>query len=148
MASCLWCDGKLPKTDKPVRYCSPRCRQAAYRARKKRQEHKPTKKRFSNQRTTGDKITVAVSENVDAQISRTDFERMMDDSYEDLLRFSRDVLKKALTATDTPATAMAPIVKQLLNVGKELSDVGDDDLLSDDDAAEEMIADEFRPEAI
>lgn len=139
MAVCQWCGGRMPRNAKPsAKYCSPKCRQASYRARRKRGEPSSVKP---------EKVVVQVSPQVDASLNRSDFDRMMDDSYEDLLRFSRDVLKKALADEDTPATAIAGISKQLLSVGKELDDRDDTGLVLDDEDAE-VVDDGFRPETV
>lgn len=139
MAVCQWCGGRMPRNAKPsAKYCSPKCRQASYRARRKNGE--PSSGRPG-------KVVVQVSPQVDASLNRADFDRMMDDSYEDLLRFSRDVLKKALADDDTPATAIAGISKQLLSVGKELDDRDGTSLVLDDEDAE-VVDDGFRPETV
>jgi plasmid stability protein len=85
-------------------------------------------------------VTVRVSDNVDAEINKADFDRMMDDSYEDLLRFSRDILKRALKDDRTPANAVANIAKELLNVGRELDAHSDQDILTslDEDESEDV----------
>ena len=139
MAVCQWCGGRMPRNARPsAKYCSAKCRQASYRARRKQGE--PTCGKSG-------KVVVQVSPQVDASLNRADFDRMMDDSYEDLLRFSRDVLKKALADEDTPATAIAGISKQLLSVGKELDDRDDTGLVLDDEDAE-VVDDGFRPETV
>lgn len=114
MRECSRCGKPLSKDAKHnARFCSSACRQASYRERKRAGE-KPQEKRSNNH------VTVDVTPNVTARLTREDFERMMDDPYEDLLRFSRDVLKRALQDESTPSNALAPIAKQLLSVGKEL----------------------------
>ena len=139
MAVCRWCGGLMPRNAKPsAKYCSSKCRQASYRARRKQGE--PTCGKIG-------KVVVQVSPQVDASLNRADFDRMMDDSYEDLLRFSRDVLKKALADDETPATAIAGISKQLLSVGKELEDRDDTGLVLDDED-DEVVDDGFRPEIV
>ena len=137
MAVCQWCGGRMPRNARPsAKYCSAKCRQASYRARRKQGE--PTCGKSG-------KVVVQVSPQVDASLNRADFDRMMDDSYEDLLRFSRDVLKKALADDETPATA--GISKQLLSVGRELDDRVDSGLVLDDEDAE-VVDDGFRPETV
>lgn len=127
------------------KYCSVECRRMAYRLRHSDTEGKPE----PSKRGKSDKVLVSVSPSVDAEISKADFDRMMDDSYDDLLRFSRDVLKQALTDGMTPSNAKAGIVKELLEVGKEIErrvSADGDDLLSFDGG--EVVTDEFRAETV
>ena len=95
------------------------------------------------------KVTVRVSPTVNAELTRDEFNSMMDDSYEDLLRFSRDVLKKAAADDMTAGRDKAAIVKELLEVGKELDmRSGNDDLLAMRPVNDEVVSDEFRAEAV
>lgn len=132
------------------KYCSADCRRKAYRLRQADPNSKPEQSEESklSKQVKSSRVLVNVSPSVDAEISKADFDRMMDDSYDDLLRFSRDVLKKALTDGMTPNNAKAGIVKELLEVGRELERirVDDDDVLSFDSS--EVMADEFRAETV
>ncbi|WP_246815486.1 hypothetical protein [Alloscardovia sp. HMSC034E08] len=51
------------------------------------------------------------------------FDRMFDDSLEDELRFTRDVLHKALISPDTPASALAAISRELINMTEKLNNL-------------------------
>ena len=133
------------------KYCSADCRRKAWRLRHANPESKPEQAEppEPSKRGKSGRVLVNVSPSVDAEISKADFDRMMDDSYDDLLRFSRDVLKKALTDGMTPNNAKAGIVKELLEVGKEIEQrvsADGDDLLSFDGG--EVVADEFRAETV
>lgn len=135
------------------KYCSADCRRKAYRLRQSDPDNKPelleqSKQSEPSKRGKSSRVLVNVSPSVDVEISKADFDRMMDDSYDDLLRFSRDVLKKALTDGMTPNNAKAGIVKELLEVGRELERIStdNDDLLSFDGG--EVVSDEFRAETV
>lgn len=102
------------------KYCSAACKQKAYELRKRigaRPEVKRAKK----------KVTVPVSKNVDAELDKDTFERMRDGALIDTLRFNRDVLQQALGNPDTPASALAAISKQLIDVCKQIEDLEADD---------------------
>nr|DAJ06822.1 MAG TPA: protein of unknown function (DUF3330) [Caudoviricetes sp.] len=103
-----------------AKYCSDACRQAAYRARKAQNPTAPgtTADNFGVRRGPGGHVTVDLTRDVSATITREEFERMMDDTVEDTLRFTRGVLKMALP--EAPANTLAPISKQLIEIAKEL----------------------------
>lgn len=146
MRICKQCGNPIPPTRKSnSEYCSQKCNQRAYRARKKA-ERKPGSN--DDARKPGN-ITVRISPTVNAELTRDEFNSMMDDSYEDLLRFSRDVLKKAAADDMTAGRDKAAIIKQLLEVGKELDMRSeDDDLLAMRPDDGEVVSDEFRAEAV
>ena len=102
------------------KYCSAACKQKAYELRK-RIGAKPEVKRSEK------KVTVPVSKNVDAELDKDTFERMRDGALVDTLRFNRDVLQQALGNPDTPASALAAISKQLIDVCKQIEDLEVDD---------------------
>lgn len=147
MRVCRQCGNPIPPTRKSnSEYCSQKCNQRAYRARKKAERQ--SGESGGAVRRPG-KVTVRVSPTVNAELTRDEFNSMMDDSYEDLLRFSRDVLKKAAADDMTAGRDKAAIVKQLLEVGKELDmRSGNDDLLAMRPVNDEVVSDEFRAEAV
>ena len=102
------------------KYCSAACKQKAYELRKKIGA-KPDVKRARK------KVTVPVSSGVDAELDKDTFERMRDGALIDTLRFNRDVLQQALGNPDTPASALAAISKQLIDVCKQIEDLEADD---------------------
>lgn len=102
------------------KYCSAACKQKAYELRK-RIGAKPDVKRARK------KVTVPVSKNVAAELDKDTFERMRDGALIDTLRFNRDVLQQALGNPDTPASALAAISKQLIDVCKQIEDLETDD---------------------
>lgn len=119
---CAYCGKQLDRNaGSRAKYCSDACRQAAYRARKAQNPSAPatTAGRDSSVRKEpGGHVTVDLTKDVSATITREEFERMMDDTVEDTLRFTRGVLKMALP--EAPANTLAPISKQLIEIAKEL----------------------------
>lgn len=146
MRICRQCGNPIPPTRKSnSEYCSQKCNQRAYRARRKAERKSGSD---DDARKPG-KVTVRISPTVNAELTRDEFNSMMDDSYEDLLRFSRDVLKKAAADDMTAGRDKAAIVKQLLEVGKELDMRSEnDDLLAMRPDDGEVVSDEFRAEAV
>lgn len=81
---------------------------------------------------------------MEVELTPEAFERMMggdgarEESYEDLLRFARGVLKAAMASPSTSANALAPLARQLLAVGKELDAAGRaGDVFADDGSLDE-----------
>lgn len=81
---------------------------------------------------------------MEVELTPEAFERMMggdgaqEESYEDLLRFARGVLKAAMAAPSTSVNALAPLARQLLAVGKELDAAGRaGDVFADDGSLDE-----------
>lgn len=146
MRICRQCGNPIPPTRKSnSEYCSQKCNQRAYRARRKAERKSGSD---DDARKPG-KVTVRISPTINAELTRDEFNSMMDDSYEDLLRFSRDVLKKAAADDMTAGRDKAAIVKQLLEVGKELDMRSEnDDLLAMRPDDGEVVSDEFRAEAV
>lgn len=109
---------------KRQRYCSESCRnKAKYRRRKNKQQ-------------TGE--TPARPASPPADLDRHEFERMMDDDMETILRLNRDRLKTALQDPSTPANALPGISRQLIAVCERLDAMAGVDLLADTDPMEEM----------
>lgn len=121
MSKCAVCGSNFHPTGHGERqkYCSAKCRQKAWRERKKADK---TSKEKKAQRRSGKRIVVPVSDHAAADMSRGQFEAMMDEPYDELLRFSRDVLKRAMSNPDTPASALAPLSRELLDVGRQLGE--------------------------
>lgn len=118
---CAHCGKQLDRNaGSRAKYCSDACRQAAYRARKAQNPTAPgtTADNSGVRRGPGGHVTVDLTKDVSATITREEFERMMDDTVEDTLRFTRGVLKMALP--EAPANTLAPISKQLIEIAKEL----------------------------
>ena len=113
---CLECGREFRPSGhgKPSNYCSGACRAKAYRRRKKNGEvvAEPTPKRM------GAKMPVRSPE-----LDRRSFERMMDDSFEDVLRHNRDRLREALDDISTPANALPAISRQLIAISERLENM-------------------------
>lgn len=120
--ACAHCGKQLDRNaGSRAKYCSDACRQAAYRARKAQNPTAPATavgRDSSVRKEPGGHVTVDLTKDVSATITREEFERMMDDTVEDTLRFTRGVLKMALP--EAPANTLAPISKQLIEIAKEL----------------------------
>lgn len=108
---------------KKQKYCSAKCKQAAYRKRRRspRPRHDPI---------AGDD---PVGARHDEGLDRRTFERMMDDSMEDVLRMNRDRLKAALQDPSTPANALPGISRQLISVCERLQGMDGQTNLFDDE---------------
>lgn len=154
---CQHCAGPLPQVAQAsARYCSNRCRQAAYRRRKK-DGAAPAPAPVPATAVVSapvagppgpggecPRVSVKRGQRVEVELTPEAFERMMggdgaqEESYEDLLRFARGVLKAAMAAPSTSANALAPLARQLLAVGKELDAAGRvGDVFADDGSLDE-----------
>ena len=132
---CLECGREFRPSGhgKPSKYCSGACRAKAYRRRKKNGEvvAEPTPKRM------GAKMPVRSPE-----LDRRSFERMMDDSFEDVLRHNRDRLREALDDISTPANALPAISRQLIAISERLENLqGGGGLFDDADDVTEVSED-------
>ena len=110
---CLECGSEFRPSGhgKPGKYCSGACKAKAYRRRKRNGggvEAKPAKPRARK--------TAAKPEADDAALDKRTFDRMMDESMEDVLRRNRDRLQAALDDIATPANALPAISRQLIAV--------------------------------
>lgn len=140
---CQHCAGPLPPgAQASARYCSGRCRQAAYRRRKK-DGAAPAAESLGPGGECA-RVSVRRGQRVEVELTPEAFERMMggdgarEESYEDLLRFARGVLKAAMASPSTSANALAPLARQLLAVGKELDAAGRaGDVFADDGSLDE-----------
>lgn len=120
MMRCEICGGEFRPSGhgKRQRYCSESCRnKAKYRRRKEGDAPACKEKR----------------ETVPAELDRREFERMMDDSMEDVLRMNRDRLKAALQDPSTPANALPGISRQLISVCERLQGMDGQTNLFDDE---------------
>lgn len=104
---------------KRQRYCSESCRnRAKYRRRKNGGAAGPQ----------GERKPATV------ELDRREFERMMDDDMETVLRMNRDRLKTALQDPSTPASALPGISRQLISVCERLQGMdGQADLFGQED---------------
>lgn len=114
---CELCGGEFRPTNhngRKQKYCSRSCsNKAAYRKRKLRDagELPPAVKLEPREKPVG------------PQLDRRSFERMMDESLEDVLRHNRDCLQAALDDSSTNATALPAISRQLIAVCERLEDM-------------------------
>lgn len=104
-------------------YCSAKCRVDANRKKKRGEKTENTV-----QEDVQPVVINLPSKKVKTTISNKDltkqlFDRMFDDSLEDELRFTRDVLHKALISPDTPASALAAISRELINMTEKLNNL-------------------------
>jgi len=142
---CQHCARTLPPgTQASARYCSGRCRQAAYRRRKKDRTNPAPAPAAHAPGGDGPRVSVRRGQRAEVELTPEAFERMMggdgaqEESYEDLLRFARGVLKAAMASPSTSANALAPLARQLLAVGKELDAAGRaGDVFADDGSLDE-----------
>lgn len=128
--NCTVCRQPLPKNARAgAEYCSAKCKQATYRARK------------SQGRSVKPKPKAKPSPVID----KREFDRMMDGSGEDELRYARDRLKQRLDDPGTPANAMANLAALYLAVCEKLhslsggdppADMPDEQEVSEDIGAE------------
>ena len=132
---CLECGRQFRPSGhgKPSKYCSGACKAKAYRRRKKNGEvvAEPTPKRAE-----------AESLARGPELDRRSFERMMDDSFEDVLRHNRDRLRAALDDISTPANALPAISRQLIAISERLENMhGGGGLFDADDEVAEAVED-------
>lgn len=117
---CTVCGSPLPKDARDgAEYCSAKCKQKAYRQRKAGNrpiEPKPKVKAKPAPLPTNREL-----------------ERMMDEPMEDVLRHTRDVLKKALDDPDTRTSDLPALCRQYITVCRELeAQSGGNDLFGDE----------------
>ncbi|WP_454892196.1 hypothetical protein [Alloscardovia omnicolens] len=105
-------------------FCSDRCRV----------DYNRTKKRFSKSETVSPSVKVdksgkvlnvpsAVAREVREEITGRDFEKMMGHGYADDLEFVKQVVKRAMTDAETPASALPGLSKTLLEASKQIDDL-------------------------
>lgn len=126
---CAYCGEPISKNASPkAKYCSDSCRVRACRDR----------------RAKGIKPEPRPKPKPKAPIlNQREFERMMDDSMEDVLRHTRDVLRRAMDDPDTRASDLPALSRQYIAVCRELdSQAGGNDLFAEDpEKSEEVDAD-------
>ena len=66
---------------------------------------------------------------------------MCDGRLEDELRFARDILRAALMSPDTPASALANMAKQYVEITEKLAGVVDDEKENNEDIDSEVTLD-------
>ncbi|MCH9274989.1 hypothetical protein JS533_001630 [Bifidobacterium amazonense] len=132
---CAHCGKPLPRNASPrAKYCSDSCRVLACRKRRNSRNDQAASERKRHDRKPAPEPAVS--------IDRHEFERMMDDSLEDVLRRNRDRLQAAMDDPDTPASALPAISRQLISVCRELESIaGGDPLLDLDDEPTEVSED-------
>lgn len=102
-------------------YCSDKCRVNANRKRRKQQKQSNTDSQADRQSVMINLPSKTVKTTVgNEDLSKRTFDRMLDSTLEEELRFTRDVLHKALISPDTPASALAAISRELVNVTEKL----------------------------
>ena len=134
---CLECGREFRPSGhgKPNKYCSGACRAKAYRRRKKTGDAPATAERES-------KPVKARKSTSLPELDRRSFERMMDASFEDVLRHNRDRLREALDDISTPANALPAISRQLIAVSERLENLqGGGGLFDDADDVTEVSED-------
>lgn len=112
---------KISGMGRKPQFCSTKCR-VEYNRNKKR-FGKINEEESDKVRVEKKKIIVPVTQSVNAEIGRDDFERMMDGTVEQELRFVKDVLHKAMVSADTPTSALAGIGRELINTARQLDDI-------------------------
>lgn len=127
--NCEICGGEFRPSGhgKRQKYCSESCRnKSKYRRRKDGTSPQETQtKRNPKPEPLPD-------------LDKREFDRMMDDSIEDVLRASRDRLKKAMEDLSTPANALPAISRQLIAVCDRLRQVeGGGGLFDEDETMKE-----------
>ncbi|KAB5608402.1 hypothetical protein [Bifidobacterium jacchi] len=102
---CARCGKPIGRNMSPrAKYCSDSCRVLACRER----------------RAKGIKIEPVPKAKPAPALDRREFERMMDDGMEDVLRHTRDVLRKALDDPETRASDLPALSRQYIAVCREL----------------------------
>ena len=122
------------------RYCSKSCKNHAAYLKLKANAGKP-KAKAKRKAKTEEPTKATPAEATSVELDRRQFERMMDDGLEDVLRANRDRLRKALDAPDTPANALAAISRQLIAVCEKLERLDGADPLTDLFEDEEVTSD-------
>lgn len=123
---CAHCGKPIPK-DASIRakYCSDSCRVMACRER----------------RAKGIKPEPHQKAKPSPIIDKREFERMMDDSMEDVLRHTRDVLRKAMDDPDTRASDLPALSRQYIAVCRELDSQSGGGLFDETETESEVRAD-------
>lgn len=106
---CLVCGKNFdlnPRAKRHQKYCSPACKQKAYKQRKKHPEGLPER-------------TLDADRHMFAQV----MERELDEPLEGTLRHVKGRLQQVLDDPGTPASCIAPISRQLVDVAEKLEQV-------------------------
>lgn len=120
---CSVCGHELPSDARAgAEYCSARCKQKAYRLRKAQGE--PAKPRPKAKPSP--------------TLSSREFDRMMDGSLEDVLRHTRDVLRRALDDPGTRASDLPALSRQYIAICRELESRSGGGLFDETDEAMEV----------
>lgn len=123
---CAHCGRPLGKNMSPrARYCSDSCRVLACRER----------------RAKGINLESPPKAKPAPTLNQREFERMMDDRLEDVLRHTRDVLRKALDDPDTRASDLPALSRQYIAVCRELESQSGGGLFDETDEKTEVTSD-------
>ncbi|KAA8832597.1 hypothetical protein [Bifidobacterium tissieri] len=124
---CAYCGEPISKNASPkAKYCSDSCRVRACRER----------------RAKGIKPEPRPKAKPKAPIlNQREFERMMDDSIEDVLRHTRDVLRRAMDDPDTRASDLPALSRQYIAVCRELDSQAGGGLFDETDETSEVSED-------
>lgn len=126
---------KPSRHGRPPVFCSAKCRVDWNRTRKKEKEQSPGED--TTVRMNKNKVVVHVSDTAVAELSERSFNRMMDGSVEDDLRFAHDILRAAMQDKGTSPSALAALSREFINVSRQLEDCSkNDDPLSQLDPVE------------
>ena len=136
-----------PNSKRKPKYCSPACKQRAYKLRKNIGAKPITKKTITPKQALADDFGCSGG---DIPLNRHEFnrrmEREMDEPLETTLRRSKAKLQQVIDDPDTAPNCIAPLTKALIEVSEKLEAITGasdtmPDLLADDDEESEMIDD-------
>lgn len=123
---CARCGKPIGRNMSPrAKYCSDSCRVLACRERKAK----------------GIKPEPVPKAKPAPTLSSREFDRMMDDSLEDVLRHTRDVLRKALDDPDTRPSDLPALSRQYVAICRELDSQSGAGLFDETDETSEVEAD-------
>lgn len=136
-----------PNSKRKQKYCSPACKQRAYKLRKNIGAKPITKKTITPKQALADDFGYSGG---DIPMNRHEFnrrmEREMDEPLETTLRRSKAKLQQVIDDPDTNPNCIAQLTKTLIEVSEKLEAITGasdtmPDLLADDDEESEMIDD-------
>lgn len=136
-----------PNSKRKPKYCSPACKQRAYKLRKNIGAKPITKKTVTPKQALADDFGCSGG---DIPMNRHEFnrrmEREMDEPLETTLRRSKAKLQQVIDDPDTNPNCIAQLTKTLIEVSEKLEAITGasdtmPDLLADDDEESEMIDD-------
>ncbi|RYQ68784.1 hypothetical protein [Bifidobacterium pseudolongum] len=130
-----------PNSKRKPKYCSPACKQRAYKLRKNIGAKPITKKTITPKQALADDFEYSGDIPMNRHAFNRRMEREMDEPLEATLRRSKNRLQKIIDDRDTPPNCIAQLTKTLIEVSEKLEAItgGADmlpDLLAADDAEE------------